>query len=84
MVTYQFAAVIIEANWDTIVKRPPARSRLDPQTVVASIVAWCQRFHVHFITVPDREFAERLTHRLLERFWKDRQKEEQLRSKNVK
>lgn len=75
MVLFQFAAVIIEADWDTIVRRPPARSKLDPKAVVASIAAWSQRFKVHFWTCPNREFAERWTYRLLERFWKDREKE---------
>jgi DNA excision repair protein ERCC-4 len=79
MINYRFAAVIIEADWHTIVKRPPARSRLHPKTVVASIAAWSQRFKVHFWTCPDREFAERWTYRLLERFWQDRQKEKKLR-----
>lgn len=68
---YQFAAVVIEADWHTIVRRPPSRSRLNPKTVVASIAAWSQRYGVHFWTCPNREFAERWTYRLLERFWKD-------------
>jgi len=46
-------------------------SRLNPKTVVASIAAWSQRFRVHFFTCPDREFAERFTYRLLERFRRD-------------
>lgn len=76
MLSLQFAAVIIESQWDEIVKRPPARSRLNPKTVVASIAAWCQRFpNVHFFTVPGREFGERFTFRLLERFFKDRERE---------
>jgi DNA excision repair protein ERCC-4 len=72
MSVMQYAAVVIEADWDTIVRRPPARSRLLPKTVVASINAWSQRYRIHFWTCPNREFAERYTFRLLERFWKDR------------
>lgn len=76
MLSFQYVAVIIEADWHSIVKRPPARSRLNPKTVVASIAAWSVRYpNVHFWTCPNREFAERFTFRLLERFWKDRQKE---------
>ena len=71
MAGYQFAAVVIEGDWNAIVRRPPARSRLNPKTVVASIAAWSQRFRVHFFTCPDREFAERFTYRLLERFRRD-------------
>jgi ERCC4-type nuclease len=73
----QFFAVVIESQWDEIVKRPPSRSRLNPKTIVASIAAWCQRFpNVHFFTVPGREFGERFTFRLLERFHKDRLQEQ--------
>ena len=75
MIGLQFAAVVIEADWDTIVRRPPLRSQLHPKTVVASIAAWCQRYRIHFWTCPNREFAERWTYRLLERFWKDREKD---------
>jgi len=71
MAGYQFAAVIIEADWHTIVRRPPARSKLNPKTVLASIIAWSQRFRVHFFTCPDRHFAERFTYRLLDRFYRD-------------
>ena len=71
----KFAAVVIEGGWHEIVRQPPARSRLNPKTVVASIAAWSQRYRVHFWTCPNRFFAERWTYRLLERFYKDREKE---------
>jgi DNA excision repair protein ERCC-4 len=68
---FAYAAVVIEADWHTILRNPPAFSRLNPKTVLASVVAWTQRFRVHFWACPNRAFAERLTFRLLERFWKD-------------
>lgn len=71
----KYAAVIIESDWDTIVLRPPARSQLPPKTMVSSVAAWSQRYQVHFWTCPNRAFAEKYTFRLLERFWKDREKE---------
>jgi hypothetical protein len=71
MVGYQFAAVVIESDWETILRRPPARSRLHPQAVLASVIAWTQRYGVHFFTCPNRYFAERFTYRLLERFARD-------------
>ena len=70
-----FASVVIEADFDTIVRRPPARSKLLPKTVIRSIAAWQIRYRVHFTVCPNREFAERWTFILLERFWKDREKE---------
>lgn len=74
MRSFQFAAVVIEANWHTILCRPPARTRLAPKTIHASVIAWQQRFGVHFWTCDSRELAERTTYRLLERFWRDQEK----------
>lgn len=68
-----FAAVVIEAGWGRILGSPPAHSRLAPKSVFRSIIAWQQRFpRVHWLTCPDRRFAEIATFRILERFWKDR------------
>ena len=73
---FKFFAVIIESDWHTIVKHPPIRSNLNPKSVVSSIAAWSRRYRVHFWTCPNREFAERYTFRLLERFWQDREREQ--------
>lgn len=68
----QYAAVVIEADWETILMRPPERSLLNPKTVFRSILAWQQRFiRVHWWAVPGRRMAEAVTFRILERFWKD-------------
>ncbi len=40
----KFTAVVIEADWDTIVLRPPARSQLLPKPIVSSIAPWSQRY----------------------------------------
>lgn len=67
-----FAAVVVEAQWDTLVRAPPARSQLNPLTVFRSVIAWQQRFpRVHWWACPGRVFAERVTFRVLERFWKE-------------
>jgi len=68
---YEFAAVVIESEWLDLIRNMPARSRLNPKTIFVSVIAWSQRFGVHFFTVPGRAFAEKLTFRLLERFYKD-------------
>lgn len=74
LATFEFAAVVIEADWLQIIRRPPKFSRLNPKTVLASVVAWQQRHGVHFWACPDRIFAEKITFRLLERYWQDQQK----------
>lgn len=69
----RFAAVVIEADFDTIARRPPARSRLKPKTVFRSMAAWGIRHGVHFYWCPNRAAAEKWTFILLERFWTDLQ-----------
>lgn len=68
-----FAAIVIEGGWGRIIGIPPAHSKLRPESVFGSIIAWQQRFpNVHWLTCPDRRFAEITTFRILERFWRDR------------
>jgi DNA excision repair protein ERCC-4 len=64
-----FAAVIVEADWGTILNSPPAESRLPPKVVFRSVIAWQQRFaRVHWWAVPGRRLGEVVTLRVLERF----------------
>jgi DNA excision repair protein ERCC-4 len=70
-----YAAVMVEADWQTVLASPPERSQLNPLTVFRSVVAWQQRCPtVHWWFVPDRSFAERATFRILQRFWLEREK----------
>ena len=71
MAEMKFAAVVIESDWLHILRHPPSRSKLNPRTVYASIIAWQQRYGVHFWPCVNRAFAEKTTYRILERFHKD-------------
>ena len=71
MQQYKFAAVIIEADWHTILRIYPT-IKFTPKAFHSSVIAWQQRFGVHFWTCPSRTFAERTTYRILERWWKDK------------
>lgn len=71
---YEFAVVMIEASWETILCEPPTRSNLNPKTVLRSVIAWQQRYPtVHWVTAGSRRLAEGMTLRILERFWKEAQ-----------
>ena len=73
MAEFDHAAVVIEATWAEIFHAPPKYSlRMKPKTILASAIAWEQRFGVHFHAVPGRAFAEQLTYRMIERFVRDR------------
>jgi len=71
MAAFQVAAIICEADLYTIVKHPPCQTRLPPKSVLASMIAWTQRYRVQFWPCPTREFAERTTYRILYRFFCD-------------
>ncbi|HZT79596.1 MAG TPA: ERCC4 domain-containing protein [Gemmataceae bacterium] len=74
-----FAAVVIEADWLTILASPPERSELRPKSVFRSVLAWQQRHPtVHWWACWNRAFAETVTFRLLERFWKESQKDAEI------
>lgn len=71
LAAYQFAAVVVEAEWSEILTAPPQHSRLKPKTVHRSVIAWQQKYrNVHWWFMPDRAVAEVTTLRVLERFWK--------------
>ncbi len=71
-----YAAVVIEATWERILSDPPTASQLPPKVVLRSAMAWQQRFPtVHWWAVDGRRFGEAITLRILERFWRDREKE---------
>ncbi len=76
MSKFDYAAVIIEAEWSTVIRHPPTRSKLNPKSVYASIIAWQQRYGIHFWLVPNRQFAEKTTFRILERYYKDNNADE--------
>jgi DNA excision repair protein ERCC-4 len=68
-----FAAVVVESSWYQIAFEPPTRSRMNPKCVMRSILAWSQRFpKVHWFPMGTRAMAEATCYRLLERFYRDR------------
>ena len=72
----KFAAVIVEAHWDELLGDPPRHTKFKPKALFRSIIAWQQRYRgVHWVFCKDRDWAERITFRMLERYWKDHQHE---------
>ena len=67
-----FAAVVIEADWAEVLNNPPKRTRLSPKVLFVSRIAWEQRYGIHFWFCFNREFAEKTTYRILERFYLDK------------
>lgn len=73
---YEFAAVVVEAEWSEIYNSPPPHTQLKPKTVFRSVLAWQQRYpRVHWHFWPGRAAAEVVAYRVLERWWKDAHKD---------
>ena len=66
-----FGAVVIEADMAEILTEPPERSELNPKTVFRTFCAWTQRYGVHWIFASDRQLAEIVTFRLLQKYWEN-------------
>lgn len=73
------AAVVVESPIDDVMFNPPERSKLNPKSLWASVVAWQVRYRVSWLFCPSRDFAEVFTYRLLERAWKDHEKKVPIR-----
>lgn len=72
--TFQHFAVVVEAEWSTILYQPPDFSSVVPKTLFRTVVAWQQRYQrVHWLFLPNRRLAEMATYRVLERWWIDQQ-----------
>lgn len=69
LAAFEFAAVVVEAEWSEVLNDPPPHSRVPPKTVFRSVLAWQQRYpRVHWLMLPGRAFAEAATFRVLQRF----------------
>jgi len=75
---YDFASVIVEAELSELKLNPPPHSQLQFKTITRSVQAWQQRYpRVHWMFLPGRRAAMLWGYRVLERWWKEREKERQ-------
>jgi ERCC4-type nuclease len=71
---FDFAAVVVEADWREILAGMPGESQISPRVAARTAFSWSIRYGVHFYFMPGREVAESATFRLLEMFWRQEQK----------
>jgi ERCC4-type nuclease len=72
---FDYAALIIESDFNAIFKTPPPLTMMKSKSVFRTLLAFCQRYHVQCFPCPNRAFAEKTTYLLLHRFYTDRQRE---------
>jgi len=69
MAMLAYAAVLIEADWQTILKEPPEHTKLKPKCIFRTAISWAQRYGVQWWAMPGRRAAELCCFRMLEKFW---------------
>jgi ERCC4-type nuclease len=73
----EYGAVVLEAEWTNMMSIPPQYTKMSPKSIDRSIIAWSQRYkNVHWWWRPNRREAEKLTYRILDRWWRDKEKDE--------
>ena len=72
MSQFEYAALVIESDWNSIYKRPPSRSQIKPKQILRTLMAWHMRYNVHVWPCPGRKFAEKTTYLILDRFYRDK------------
>jgi hypothetical protein len=77
--TCEFAAVVVEADWQTILLDPPSNAQLSPKVVSRTIISWSIRYpKIHWFCCMNRRHAELVTFQLLMRYWELNLKNRQL------
>jgi ERCC4-type nuclease len=66
---YDYAAVVVEADFSDIINFPPARCKLHPRNMRATLMSWDVRYGVKWWFVPGREWGELVTFRLLQKYY---------------
>jgi ERCC4-type nuclease len=77
---YEFSAVVIEADWLAIAAPmgvfPFWDNRTNPKSIIGTILTWSIRYpRTVWLPMPNRSYAERITLRILEKFYKEKTKE---------
>lgn len=71
------AAIVVECDWNELLRVGHSRSQVTPKTIQRTIVSWTQRFpNVHWFLCMDKRHAEITTFQYLNQFWKLKQKRE--------
>jgi ERCC4-type nuclease len=68
--TYEFAAIVTEGSYDSILYSPPTHSKLNPTAVINSLLSWQVQYGVHVLPMPTRREAELATFFTLRTFYR--------------
>jgi DNA excision repair protein ERCC-4 len=69
LAAYDYAAVVIEGDLTSCAVLPSRYSRVSPSTVINSLISWSIRYGVAIWFAQNRELAQTLTFRILQKFF---------------
>ncbi len=70
----KYAALVIESDLNGLLEAPPF-SRVSPAVVVNTLVSWSIKYAVNIWLADNRQLAQQLTFRLLEKAWQAREEQ---------
>ena len=71
MSEFDYACIIVEAEIQQWFLLPPSKSKMNPKSVLRTLIAWSQRYSVCIWPTWSRESAEKLTYLILRRYFDD-------------
>jgi ERCC4-type nuclease len=75
MQSFAWSGIMVEASWDAMLVNP-SFAHGNPKSLSRTIQSWLIKYpRTHWIMAPDRDWAEALAFRLLQRFWAERREE---------
>lgn len=78
MAEFEFAAYVIESDWQGMKDNWPKSAQISPLVSSGTIISWSMRYGIHFFLMPSRRDAEKITFRLLLKFWGMKQEEKRI------
>ena len=66
---YGWFGIVVEAGFADLIQRPGG---INPSSIVGTVCAFMQRHNVHILFAGNRDYAERMTWRMCERWVRDR------------
>jgi ERCC4-type nuclease len=72
MTGFRYAAIVVEATIDDLLT-PPVRSRMNPSTVIRSLLGWSVRYGVPVFFAGSRIHGSAIVRNILEKYWRYRQ-----------
>ena len=71
----KFAAVLIEGNWQTMLRYTLANTQMNPASIDSTIIAWQMRYTPQWFFRPTRFTAMKTAWKIFDRYHRDLLKE---------